>query len=576
MTEQRLLSGQDVPALQRGPTLSRRSMLRWAIAAVNSVATVSLLSACRGAEPTPLPTATVVAGESPVPTVQAPIPTEPLPTPTVAAGPKRGGRLVVAITSQLQSLDPANHRDRVTETVLRCIFDGLVTRRPDGKIVPEIAESWQQVNPTEWEFRIRPNIVFHNGEPLTAETVRFSLERVAFEGKLDGETSPRRSLLPPIVAIETDGDLRVRIKLANPVPEAILLAGLVHNQIVPKNYVESVGSVGLAERPIGAGPFAFVQGTVEGPIILRRFEQYYGGSPDMPPVGPPLLDEVVFRVVPELSARLAALKAGEVHIAQGITPDALAQIENDPRIVVRSYPGTRTTWLAMNTTKAPFDRREVRQAMNYGLDVQAIIDRVLGGRAVRMRGAVPPFSQHFDARIQPYPFDPDRAKQLLAEAGLANGFQLIIDAAEADRSIVEIIAQQYRALGIDASVRIWEWPVLREAALKGERQMIFASWGNAFRHPVDLLNPTLMTGGRGNYALYSNPEVDRLLEEAAVASETEAARLYARIQQILYEDAPWVFLWIPDEIEAASSLVEGWQPGPDGRVLLADAWLASP
>lgn len=552
--------------------LSRRDLLRWLAGTAASAPLVALIQGCGTPEATP-----TAGGQGAQPTVGTSPATGQAPaTATVSTGqPQTGGRLTVAITSPLQSFDPANHRDRITETVLRCMFDGLVTRTPAGEIVPEIAEAWKQVSQTEWEFTIRSGISFHNGEPLTADDVGFSLERVALEGRMDGQTSPRQSLLPPIEAIEAPDDATVRITLKKPVPEAILLAGLVHNQIVPKDYVEKVGGAGLAEKPVGAGPFVFSEGSLSGPIVLKRFEKYYGGSPDMPPIGPAKLDEVIFRVIPELSARIAALKAGEVHIVQGLTPDAIAQLKTDPNVVVKTYPGTRTVWLAMNTTRAPFDRREVRQAMNYGLDIQLIIDQVLAGEAVRMRGAVPPFSQFFDESIEPYPYDPDKAKQLLADAGLDSGFQFVIDAAEPDRAVVEIIAQQYRELGIDASVRIWEWPVLREAALKGERQMVFSSWGNAFRHPVDLLNPTLMTGGRGNYALYSNPEVDQLLEEAAVASNEQAAEMYARVQRILYEDAPWVFLWIPNEIEAASRTVQGWEPGPDGRVLLADTWLAT-
>src|SRR5690606_34258618 len=143
-------------------------------------------------------------------------------------------------------------------------------------------------------------------------------ERVAMDGMMDGETSPRQSLLPPIAEITAPDDQTVRIVLESPVPEAILLSGLVHNQIVPKAYVEEVGGEGLAAKPIGAGPFKFVEGDVSDRIVLERYDDYYGGSPDMPPVGPAKADGVVFRVIPELSSRLASLKAGDVHIVQNL------------------------------------------------------------------------------------------------------------------------------------------------------------------------------------------------------------------------------------------------------------------
>src|SRR5690606_41119592 len=146
-------------------------------------------------------------------------------------------------------------------------FDGLVTRRQDGEIVPEIAESWEQIDAPAWEFKIRSGVTFHNGDPLTAEDVRFSLERVAMDGMMDLETSPRQSLLPPITEITAPDDQTVRIVLESAVPEAILLAGLVHNQIVPKAYVEEVGGEGLAANPVGAGPFQFVEGDVSDRIV---------------------------------------------------------------------------------------------------------------------------------------------------------------------------------------------------------------------------------------------------------------------------------------------------------------------
>lgn len=555
--------------------LSRRALLRLAAGSAAGLSLSALLAACGGGDSTPTP-----SGGSGQQGAADSTPTQasdgtPAADETPEPAGEGGGVITVAITAPLQSLDPANHRDRVTETVLRAMFDGLVTRRQDGEIVPEIAESWEQIDDTTWEFKIRSGVTFHNGDPLTAEDVRFSLERVAMDGMMDGETSPRQSLLPPIAEITAPDDQTVRIVLESPVPEAILLSGLVHNQIVPKAYVEEVGGEGLAAKPIGAGPFKFVEGDVSDRIVLERYDDYYGGSPDMPPVGPAKADGVVFRVIPELSSRLASLKAGDVHIVQNLNVDSARSLRTDPNIVVKSYEGTRTTWLAMNVTRPPFDNKLVRQAMNYGLDVQSIIDEVLGGEAVRMTGAVPPFSQFYDDSLQPYPYDPDKAKQLLEEAGVGTNFQFVLDAQEPDRAVAEIIVQQYRQLGLDASVRIWEWPVLQEATLKGERQMLLGSWGNSFRHPVDLINPTLMTGGRGNYSQYSNPELDELLERGAVASKEEAAEIYKRVQQILYEDAPWVFLWVPNEVEAGSAALQNWEPGPDGRELLADTWLAS-
>ncbi len=494
--------------------------------------------------------------------------------PAAAQAPTKGGTLVVAIRESVLSLDPANHRSRVTETVLRSLFDGLVTRTPDGKVVPELAESWSRQAPDTFEFTLRSGVVFHNGDPLTAQDVKLSLERVAMDGRMEGKTSPRKSLLPEIAEITVPSARVVRIRLKQPVPEAVLLSGLVHNQIVPRRYVEEATSGAADRAPIGAGPFRFVSGKLDQQVVAERFDRYYGGPPEMAPVGLARLDRVVFRVSPELATAIASLKTGQVHVVQNVPVTSLRDLKNDPNIQIKSYDGTRTTWFAMNVTLPPLDKVEVRRALNHALDVETIIARVLDGQAVRMNGPVPSFSQFHDRSIEPYRYDPARAKALLREAGVGSGFRLTIDTIAAFRDIAEVAAQQFRDVGVEANVRVWEAAALRDAALKGERQMVLWDWGNSFRHPVDLLDAVLKTKGRGNYANYANAEVDRLLDEGAKAADPKvAAEAYARAQRIIWADAPWIFGWVPNEIEAARKEVQNWRPGPDGRELLTDAWL---
>jgi peptide/nickel transport system substrate-binding protein len=490
------------------------------------------------------------------------------------AGVQKGGTLVVAIRESVLSLDPANHRSRVTETVVRAMFDGLVTRTPGGKIVPEIAERWTQTAPAAWDFTIRDGITFHDGSKLTAEDVRFSLNRVAMPNAMEGKTSPRQSLLPKIKAITTVDARTVRIELESPTPGAILLSGLVHNQIVAKAYVEKVGGAGLAEKPVGAGPFKFVEAKLDQQVVVERYGGYYGGSPEMQPIAPANVDRVIFRVSPELSTAVSALKTGEVNVVQSVPAASVRDLRSDPNVQIKSYDGTRTTWVALNVTKAPLNDVRVRRALNHAVNVPEIIAKVYEGEAVQMSGAVPTFSQFVDPAIRPYGFDQAKARALLAEARATN-FTLVIDCIAAFKDVGEVIAQQLRSVGVDASVRIWESAALQAAALAGERQAVLWDWGNAFRHPVDLLDAVLKTKARGNYANYGNAEVDRLLDQGSTATDERTAQdAYSKAQRILYDDAPWIFGWVPKEIEAATKSVQNWEPGPDGRELLADAWLS--
>ncbi|MFS8639316.1 MAG: ABC transporter substrate-binding protein [Symbiobacteriaceae bacterium] len=327
-----------------------------------------------------------------------------------------GDTLVVGLRAdRIVSLDPAAYRDRDTETVIRNIFDGLVTRTPDGKVVPEIAESWEQPDPTTYVFKLRRGVKFHNGEDLTADDVVFTFERILAEDGLDGQPSPRKGLVEPLQSVEKVDDYTVRMKLAQ--PSQAFLQLLVHTQIVPKDYVEEVGSAGLAEKPVGAGPFRFVSGTLDGEIVLERFEDYYGGSPELPPVGPAKLRRVVFRMMPEPVTRIAALKAGEVHIIQEVPPDQVEQLQGDPGIQVKVTQGTRLYMIELNNQKLADPR--VRQALNYAVDWDAILKELYRGHAHRVATALLPSGFGYNPDLKPYPYDPDKARELLRQAGYA-------------------------------------------------------------------------------------------------------------------------------------------------------------
>ena len=415
--------------------------------------------------------------------------------------------IVVGLSQTILTLDPANHRNRETETVIRNIYDGLVTRKTDGTVVPEIAESWENPEPTIWEFKIRDGIKFHDGTELTVEDVKFTFDRILKEGAMEGETSPRQGLLGPLQEVEIVGDDVVRFILAEPYP--ILLAMLPHQQIVSKAYVEAVGSE-IATRPMGCGPFKFVEGSIDERIVLERFEDYYGGSPEIPPVGPAPAKRVIFEFMPEVSTRVAALQGGDVHIIHAIPPDMVATLESDPNIEVKTVDGTRMHMFEMNVNMAPFDDVRVRQALNYAIDMEAIVENVLLGYGTAVSGPLLPHGFAVHPELQPYGYDPDKARELLAEAGYAGGFELVIDTSDELKDVVYAAASMLTEVGIDATVRTWDWAVLIEQLLAGERMMCFGNWGNSTLDPSDLLLPKLRSNDRQLFR-YANPALDELL-----------------------------------------------------------------
>ncbi|KYH33173.1 ABC transporter substrate-binding protein [Neomoorella mulderi] len=314
---------------------------------------------------------------------------------------------------RIPSLDPANHREREAETVIRNMFDGLVTRTPDGKVVPEIAESWKRPSPTVYEFTIRPGIKFHNGDPLRIEDIVFTFERILSPTGINGKQSPRVGLLGPLKKVEKVDNRTVRFTLDKPCPQFLQL--LVHTQIVPEKYLKAVGDQKFAEKPVGCGPFKLVEAKLDSQIVLERFDGYYGGSPDLPPVGPAKLKKVVFKMLPEPSTRVAALKAGEIQIAEDIPVDVTKDLQNDPKVKIVTTQGTRCYMIELNNKKITDPK--VRQALNYAVNWDELLGAIYGSHAHRLSTAFLPSGFGFDDSIKPYPYNPEKAKQLLKEAG---------------------------------------------------------------------------------------------------------------------------------------------------------------
>ena len=521
-------------------------------------------------------------------------PTQPPQIVVVTATPAPGrSTLVVALARAPLSIDPADHRSRESETVIRDMYDGLVTRDMTSGVHMELAESTQWLDPKTLEIKLRKGVKFHDGSEMKADDVVFTYNRVIKENAIEypqAHTSPRKGLISPLVSIDKKDDYTVVMNFSGAWPAAMQM--LVHQQIVSKAYVEKNGTKGLIEKPMGTGPFKFVS-TKTGfeEVVLERFDDYYGGAPDLQPVGKACVTRAVFRVIPETSTRIAALLAGEVDIISEVPPELVNTLKQVPTVQVKTVAGTRPLWMEMNVKQAPFDDVKVRQALNYAVDKNLIIKKVYNGLAQPLGGPLMPINNFADPNLKPYPYDKDKALALLKEAGwtpgadgvLAKGgqkFTFVIDTLDATRSLAEAIASLYRDIGIDATVRIWEYSVVQPKLLAGERQAYVGDWGDSAFDPIGHMEAkwsTYVKGstyGRGNFSGYSNKRVDELI----LAGETEndvAKRhaIYNEAQKLIYDEAPAVFLVLPEAIEAASSRVQNWGPASDSRENLHDVCL---
>lgn len=545
-----------------------------------------LLAACA-------PPATQTAAPTQPPAGQDAEPTAAPQEPS-GSGDAQGGTIIVALSEPPVSLDPADHRSRPSETVIRNMFDGLVTRDTSSGVHLELAESLEWLDDTTLEVQLRQGVLFHNGVEMTADDVVFTFERIINEDMIEYpevHSSPRKGLIAPLASIEKTGDYTVVMHFSDPWPPAMQL--LVHQQIVPKAYIEEVGTKGFVEHPIGTGPFKFVSAS-EGldEIVLERFDDYYGGAPDLEPVGPACVDRVIFRVISEASTRAAALLAGEVHIIQAVPSDLIGRLQENPNVEVKTAAGTQPKWVELNVNQPPFDDVRVRQALNYALDKDLIIEQIYDGRAVALPGPLSPFNNFVNKSLQPYPYDPDRAMELFAEAGWTDSdndgildkdgqpLSFTIDTLEEHRALAEAVANLFQEAGIDAQVRFWEFSVVQPMLLAGERQAYLDDWGDSAFDPVGHFEAKwhgYVEGqpyGRGNFSSYNNERVNELvLQGETTVDPAERQQIYDEAQQLVYDEAPAVFLILPEEVEASLSTVSNWEPASDSRVNLHDVCL---
>ena len=514
--------------------------------------------------------------------------------PAVPATPtaeESSSTIVVALAAAPVSLDPADHRSRESETVIRNMFDGLVTRDATNGVHMQLAESMEWADEQTLNIKLREGVKFHDGTEMTADDVVFTFERIINENQIEypePHSSPRKGLIAPLESIEKTGDYSVTMHFSGPWPPAMQL--LVHQQIVPKAYLEEVGTEGFIAKPIGTGPFKFVSaqpGFEE--VILERFDDYYGGSPDLTPVGPACVNQVVFRVNPEASTRVSALLAGEVDIITNVPQDLIESLSANENIQVKTAAGTQPKWLELNVNMAPFDDVNVRKALNYAVDKDLIIEQIYGGRAVALPGALSPFNSFANTSLSPYPYDTAMALDLLSQAGWedTDGDSMLdkdgqplaftIDTLEEWRPLAEAVADMYRAIGIDANVRFWEYSVIQPQLLAGDRQAYLDDWGDSAFDPVGHFEAKWhgfvadTPYGRGNFSTYNNERVNELIQQGETTGDTAARQaLYDEAQQIVYDETPAVFLILPEEVEAASASITNWTPASDSRENMHD------
>jgi peptide/nickel transport system substrate-binding protein len=498
----------------------------------------------------------------------------------LSQGPQRGGTLIIGIDTDPPGLDPHKSASGHTLGIAELVYSTLLRLDKDGQsLVLDLAESYENVSPTTYIFHLRKGVKFHNGRELVAEDVKYSLERM-----LDPATaSPWRSIWEVIDRIETLDTYTVSLHLKYPfAPLLAYLASPWYSAIVPKEVVQQYGD--LQRVMVGTGPFMLEQYTPGEVIVLKVNPNYYEK-------GLPYLDRIEFRIIPSEMTRLVALGAGIIHYTYSSDPWIEKQVSGIKGITILypAYPSA-TIGVWFNQTKPPFNDVRVRRAVSVGIDRHALLDIVMGGRGAISTKIPPssPFGYRGDGSDLPYyQYNPQLARQLLAEAGYPQGFDTTLEVPSIFPYAVrtaEVMKEQLAQVGIRLDIRQMEYGTALTRCVHTEQDgmcMIRHVWQP---DPDPYLYQIYLSTSPINLGKWSDPVVDQLLQEGrSTVDQEKRIQIYRELErhvaEMVYTIVPFAFDYaelVREEVQGYTSIPGGAPPGTRSRYYLKEAWLRSP
>ena len=437
-------------------------------------------------------------------------------------------KLIIAQDGEPKSLDVHQGNDGFSLRANKLIYSRLVESDGDMNILPGLAESWEQIDDRTMQFKLRKGVKFHNGEPLTAADVKFSLDRM--------KSSPQVShIIGTVDKVEVVDENTVKVITKQPF--GALLSHLCHptTAILNEKAVKASGD-SYGQHPVGTGPYKFVSWASGDRIVLEANPDYFLGETP--------IKNVIFRAIPEATNRTIGLETGEIDIAYDIEGMDKERIREDKNLVFLEEPSLSIDYIGFNTKKAPFNDVRVRQAIASAINVDDIISTVYKGSATKANSLIGPKVFGHSDEAKAWTVDIDKAKALLAEAGYPNGFKskIWINENPDRRDIAIIVQDQLRAIGVDIAVETLEWGAFLDGTSRGDHEMFILGWVSVTGDADYGLYPLLHTscfGGAGNRAFYDNPKVDELLTKARNSNDQDERKaLYNEVQIIVQEEVP--------------------------------------
>lgn len=479
------------------------------------------------------------------------------------------------------SLDPIQAVDVYRGRMVVYLYDGLV-QYGQGQTQPNLASSWEiSDDGTVYTFRLRDDVAFHNGRPFSAEDVKYSFERAlrpesrspltwVFDFIL-GADAMIEGQAQALEGVRVIGSHVVEIELTQPFAPFLSLMAMPAAHIVPREEIEAKGE-GFSEAPVGTGPWVFESWAHDDVIRLTANSRYHAGEPQT--------KGMEIRIIPETTTVIAEFERGSLDWADlnEFPKPEYDRFASDShwRAGIHAEPALITYYLALNNAKPLFEDRRVRQALNYAIDVEAIARTIYPSEMIPSHGPIPPGLPGYREDGEAYGHDPERARQLLADAGATDlSFDVFFRTLALNQRFLEAVQANLAQVGVTMNLRQRDWTAVRQAMQQGELDAYLANWYADYPDAENFLYPLFyseMAGAGGNAAFYANPDVDALILEARrTLDDVERVALYAQADSLIQFDAPWIFTVHPVDADIVQPWVEGFRLS---RVFYGNKWAA--
>ncbi|MFZ0627250.1 MAG: ABC transporter substrate-binding protein [Acidimicrobiia bacterium] len=481
------------------------------------------------------------------------------------ADDKSGGTLIAAQGAEPDRLDPHLTSAYASFQILENVYDTLVQPGPDLSMEPALATDWEISDDNlTWTFHLRQGVTFQNGREFTADDVVYSYNRI-MDPDTGAANAYRFASVDEVVAVD---DSTVEIHLNRPTPNLLVNIGAFKGMaIVPQEIVDD-GSIDT--HPVGTGPFQFVSSSPDQGIVLERNENYWRADE-----GLPYLDQIRFVQIPDQTTKLTNLESGDVDWVDSVPPQDLESLAANDSVVLERVPGGDYHYFALNEARPPFDNPDVRRAIAMAIDRSEITEAAQFGAATPNQTAIPEGNFWYHDYAPFTPGDTDGAQTLLDQAGVSDLTIEFLVTSDFPETVTQaqVIASELEPLGITVEISDVDFGTWLAREGDGDFDAFMLSWiGNI--DPDDFYYAQHHTDGGFNFQGYSNSEVDRLLDEARVETDQDARKvLYDQAAEIIVDEASYIYLYNPENINAWGTQLNGYHVRGDNAVRFVDAWL---